>query len=424
MSFADTLPDNVRRRSRLFAIGSALFGCISEWVNDSNAIIILFLVMLGGSESFSLFSSSFSGLSTVFLGMLAAMIAGWIGLRGTYRISVLVGTVMFFLMALAPYFGANAKYVVIIGALCYNMARPLYVAAWYPMCGNMLRIHERASFFSTMRFCYMIQNTILLYLAGRFMGDEPQQWKFQVILVFAGIMALGRIFCMDRMPVDKSEEKYGHHFLKSLVSLYNEHGVVGYAFYLLAVYTCSMGQLPLCIIYMKSGLSFGAGTIMSITSCRLCGMIIGFVTVRYATRIWSVLKYQFLTHLLLVAVSLAVLFVRPDSAHNAILMGAIFFFSGMAYAHIMCLSSMRTLELAPADNRVVAMSFCSVMQSIGTVISTLGATILLASGALSPKWSVLGVEFSHFHFMFILYFLLCVFSMLFLILVPGQRREN
>ena len=131
--------------------------------------------------------------------------------------------------------------------------------------------------------------------------------------------------------------------------------------------------------------------------------------------------------LLMVAVwllSLAVLFVRPDSAHNAILMGAIFFFSGMAYAHIMCLSSMRTLELAPADNRVVAMSFCSVMQSIGTVISTLGATILLASGALSPKWSVLGVEFSHFHFMFILYFLLCVFSMLFLILVPGQRREN
>ena len=424
MSFADTLPDNVRRKGQRYAITSALFGCISEWVNDSNAIIILFLVMLGGSEAFSLFSSSFSALASVLLGMPCALLISRIGLRRSYTSATFFGMVMFLLMASAPMFGPRAKYVVMIGALCYNLSRPLYSNSWYPMCGNVLRSDERGKFFSTMRFSYMILNTCLLYLAGRFMGDEPQLWKFQVIILFAAVMAFGRVFCMNKMPIDKSEEKEAGNFIRSLCSLFNEHGVLGYAFYLFAAYTASIGLLPLCIIYMKKGLAFGADTIMTVTSCRLCGMIIGFVTVRFATRLFSVRRYQVLTHILLVLVSFFVLFVRPDGAHSAILMGILFFSSGLAYAHLMCLSSMRTIELAPQNNRVVAMSFCLVMQSIGSVISTLGATLLLASGALAPKWTVFGVDFSHYHFMFIIYFLLCVFSMLFLILVPGQKKES
>ena len=229
---------------------------------------------------------------------------------------------------------------------------------------------------------------------------------------------------MNKMPIDKSEEKEAGNFIRSICSLYNEHGVLGYAFYLLVAYTASMGLLPLCIIYMKKDLSFGADTIMTVTSCRLCGMIIGFLTVRFASRMFNIFRYQVMTHLLLVLVSFLVLFVRHDGAHSALLMGVVFFMSGLAYAHLMCLSSMRTIELAPQNNRVVAMSFCAVMQSIGIVISTLGATLLLASGALAPKWTVFGVDFSHYHFMFIMYFLLCVFSMLFLILVPGQKKES
>ena len=423
MSFADTLPDSVRKKAQRYAIASALFGCISEWVNDSNAIIILFLVMLGGSEAFSLFSSSFSGIACVLVGMPCALLAGKIGLRRSYQTAQIWAMTMFFIMASAPLFGANAKYVVIVAALCFNLSRPLYTTAWFPMCGNMLRSNERAGFFSTMRFSYMILNTCLLYLAARFMGDNPQMWKFQVIIVFAGIMAYGRVYCMNRMPVDEAEEKEAGNFLSSIHALYNEHGVLRYAFYLLAAYSSSMGLIPLCIIYMKKDLAFGEEAIMTITSCRLCGMIIGFVTVRYITRLWKVYRYQVLTHLLLIAVSFMVLFVRRDAAHSAILMGVVFFLSGLAYAHLMCLSSMRTLELAPPNNRVIAMSFCQVMQSMGIVISTLGATLLLASGALAPKWSVFGVDFTHFHFMFMIYFLLCVFSMLFLVLVPGQKKE-
>ena len=424
MSFADTLPDNVRRKARRYAIFSALFGCISEWVNDSNAIIILFLVMLGGSEAFSLFSSSFGGIASMVLGMPFALLISRIGLRRSYSCATFFGMAMFFLMASAPFFGPKAKYIVMIAALCYNLSRPLYSNSWYPMCGNMLRSDERGKFFSTMRFSYMLLNTCLLYLAGCFLGDEPQLWKYQVIIIFAAIMAYGRVYCMDKMPIDKNEEKGTSNFIRSICSLYNEHGVLGYAFYLLAAYTASMGLLPLCIIYMKKELSFGAGTIMTVTSCRLCGMIIGFITVRFAARMFNIFRYQLMTHLMLVLVSLIVLFVRPDGAHSGFLMGVVFFMSGMSYAHLMCLSSMRTIELAPQNNRVVAMSFCSVMQSIGTVISTLGATALLASGALAPKWTMFGVDFSHYHFMFIIYFLLCIFSMLFLMLVPGQKKEN
>ena len=47
MSFAESLTENERRKSRIYATVSAMFGCISEQVIDSNTIIILYLMMLG-----------------------------------------------------------------------------------------------------------------------------------------------------------------------------------------------------------------------------------------------------------------------------------------------------------------------------------------------------------------------------------------
>ena len=43
MAYADTLPDNVRRKARILAISSAVSGCISEVMLDYSAIIILLL---------------------------------------------------------------------------------------------------------------------------------------------------------------------------------------------------------------------------------------------------------------------------------------------------------------------------------------------------------------------------------------------
>ena len=102
MHFADTLSDRQRLRCRRTAIGSTMFGCISTQLIESNALVVLYLTMLGGSDSFTMFSSSLTSISNILLLIpCAAMAAGW-GLRRTYTLSSAVGFLAFLLMAAAP----------------------------------------------------------------------------------------------------------------------------------------------------------------------------------------------------------------------------------------------------------------------------------------------------------------------------------
>ena len=81
MAFADTLPDNVRKRSRFFAIASTIFGCVPEIIVDSNSLLIIYIVMLGGSEVFSMFSSSISSIASLFMLIPFAGVAARVGLK-------------------------------------------------------------------------------------------------------------------------------------------------------------------------------------------------------------------------------------------------------------------------------------------------------------------------------------------------------
>ena len=50
MTYAETLSEKVRRSGRRYAYGACLFGCISEVMLDSSAIIIIFFTMLDGGD--------------------------------------------------------------------------------------------------------------------------------------------------------------------------------------------------------------------------------------------------------------------------------------------------------------------------------------------------------------------------------------
>ena len=65
MHFAETLSDRQRQHYRRTAVCSTMFGCISTQLIESNALIVLYLTMLGGSDSFSMFSASLTGVSNI-----------------------------------------------------------------------------------------------------------------------------------------------------------------------------------------------------------------------------------------------------------------------------------------------------------------------------------------------------------------------
>ena len=186
--YASNFSSCERRRFRGFATLSTVTGCVSEQFIDSNTIIILYLVMLGGSESFSMFSSAATGLMKVFLSIPFAGIAAKIGMRTSYRLAVYMAIAAYLLMAAAPYFGLSATYLVIAGCMLYALSRPLYGATWYPLCDAFLLRSERRAFFGSMRFIYMTFNSLLIFGIGCLMGKNPPLYLVQIIIAFAAVI--------------------------------------------------------------------------------------------------------------------------------------------------------------------------------------------------------------------------------------------
>ncbi len=423
MSFAETLSSEERRRSRIFATVSALFGCISEQVIDSNTIIILYLMMLEGSASFSLFSSSISAFAHACCSIPFAYIIARTGLRKSYTFSVYLGIAAFLAMVAAPYAGAAAKYVVVVACLAYCVSRPLYSATWYPLLNNFLLPHDRVPFFGTMRVIYMLLNTCLIFLLGKLMGANPPIWILQVAIAFAGITQIGRKICMDRLPIDPDAKQEDVHFPASVLALRNSPRLIGFACLIFFLDLFVLAAIPIATIYMKTVLNLPASTIMYATSTNLVGIIIGNYIMKYIVKWFGLFKFQFATHILFLCVIGLLVFVHEGNQWNLPLLFASFLFNGMGYAAILCLGSTRQLSLGQPDNRVISMAFVTSMQNLGTFIGRTGATLALSSGALASAWSFKGLPFTHFHTMFIVCFAMTFIGLIFQMLATANADE-
>ena len=89
MTFADTLSPQERRRGRVLA---CYFGCISEVMVDSSAIVILYIAMMGGSKSEAMLSTGFSAVFCMLAMIPCAVLVGRIGLKRAVAVSCLAGS--------------------------------------------------------------------------------------------------------------------------------------------------------------------------------------------------------------------------------------------------------------------------------------------------------------------------------------------
>jgi hypothetical protein len=129
MAYAYTLPDNVRRKARIFAISSAMSGCISEVMLDYSAIVILLFTMLNASPTVTMFSSSLTGIMGVFLLIPYAYVVDKIGLKRAVEYACYIGCTGFLLIAVAPLLGSFAIPVALAGTFIYCSQRSLYGSA-------------------------------------------------------------------------------------------------------------------------------------------------------------------------------------------------------------------------------------------------------------------------------------------------------
>ena len=401
-----------------------MFGCISTQLIESNALVVLYLTMLGGSDSFTMFSSSLTSLSNILLLIpCASLAAGW-GIRRTYTASSAIGFCAFLLIAAAPYLGSAAKYAVITGCFVYALTLTIYASTWYPLLDNILTPDDRNGFFSRMRFCYMLFNAGLLFVLGKFLGADPPLWLLQGVFLLAGSALWGRKFCMDRLPLDPAMQRESPNLVRTLGICLRNRPLVGFSLYLCAVYLAFSAALPLALIYMKTALGIPAGTIVLLTSVNLVGKLAGFAALgRWGSR-FSLRQQMIGTHLLALLTVGLLLLLGPGTPRLPVFFGLAFFLLGMVTAFLMCTSAVGMLVLATPGNKIMAIAFCSTSISAGAAAGTLGCTFLLGSGVLSSILEGISPGIGKFQLIFALECLALVLFAALLPLVPAMVRRH
>ena len=424
MNFAETLSAEKRRKARIDAILSTIFGTISEQAIDTNTLLILYLMLLGGGDSFSMLSTAIVGLCGVFLSIPSAGIVNKLGLRLSYSTAIYLQVTMLACIAGAPFFGSMAPAVVMSAFAVYCILRSLYAATWFPLLDNFLLAEERGRFFGNMRFIYMIFNMLLIFSVGFLMGEKPPLWIIQLYFVVAGAGLLWRKIFLDRLPYSCDVATTRVEILPALkISLANS-ALVGFSFYLGFLTLAALSAFPLAVVYMKSCLGLGAQTIMIITSLGIGGQIAAYGAVGFLMKNMPRKYFTLMIHLIFLLVIGGLLLTSPEQSWNSYLLGVLFFFNGMAAAFLNCLASTEMLSLARPGNKVMAMAFTTTFQSIGNAVGRLGMTLLMASGMLAPVWQCGNRSLTYFHTLFIFSFVMTLLGLLFLVLTPAMVPER
>ena len=414
-AFAETLTDKERKRARIHAYFACYTGCISEVMLDSSAIIIVYLSMLGANDMLVMLSTSFTGILGMLLFIPFASVISHIGMKKGSSIACIIGCSGFLLMALAPLFGSIRQYVAIIGCLIYCVQRSLYSAAWYPMLDTFLRAQDRGSFFGTMRYSYMIVSGVLFYLVGKLMGKEPPLLLMQVIIGIAGVLVMGRMYCMLRFPDNTLERTAKLNIRKSLGISLRNGPLVSYSVYACLISIAYTSLVPITLLYLKNYVKLPAGQVQIFSTIGIAGSITGFFFYGYLFKKLKIKRLEFLVHFIFLTASLLLFGLNKNIPGFIWLIGIVYFFSSYAASTFLCNNSTEMLALAKPGNKPMAMAFQQTYMNIGVSIGRTGTALILGANLLAPTWELNGVTVCNYQTLFLLY---AVIAAVILILFP------
>lgn len=416
MTFADTLSARERRRGRILACFACWFGCISEVMVDSSAIVILYIAMMGGSKAEAMLSTGFSAVFCTVAMIPCAALVGRIGLKRAVVAACLAGCAGFLLMAAAPFFGPWRKAAALAGCLVYSAQRTLYGAAWYPMLDVFLRPRDRGSFFGTMRFTYMVLSGVLFYFVGRMMGEDPPVRLMQGVLAVTGLLILGRLFCMLRFPENPAEEKVRLDWRRALGISVRNGPLVGYSVYVCLLSAASTSIVPLTLLYLKNHAGLDAGRVQVFSTVVIAGSVAGFFCYGFLLRALKIRRLELGVHLAFVAAALVLALAGADLPGFLWIAGAAYFLAAFAGSAFMCNNSAEYLALARPGNKPMAVAFLQTYQNVGISVGRAGTAAILGADLLAPSWRLGSLELCGYQTLF----LLCGAAMAFLlVLLPA-----
>ena len=414
-SYAESLTPQQRKKARMQAIGSTLFGCVAEVMLDSSAIITLYIFALGGSGAMTVLAAGLTGLAGMLIYIPCSHFVNKLGLKRAVKYACITGCTGLLLCASGTLFGAAGKYIALLGVFIYSIQRPFYGATWYPLLDNFLRKEDRGSFFGIMRFTYMLSIGIPFFIVGLFMGKEAPILLLQILIAFAGIALLGRWYFINKFPIDPNIQPEVPNIRKALsISLHNGP-LVGYSIYVCLFSIAYTPVYPLILAYLKETVKLSAGDVQLISSCWIGGQLIPFLLYGKLLKKTSLATLELTVHFVVVSIALA-FFLIPTDTPNFFWIGAIgVLILSMAQSIFMCNNSGELMALARPGNKSMAGAFLQTYQNTGTAIGRNASSAILGAGLLMPGWTLWEMQFNAYQSVF----LFCaVIGVVILVLLP------
>ena len=419
MNFAETLTPEARRGARLNAYASTWFGCFTDVMIDSSAIIILYLTMLKSSEMATMFAMSFSGIVAMFMMIPMAGVVDRFGVKRCIYASAWIALGSYLLMAIAPVFGKTAASgIVLTGCLLFSVSRPLWSAAWYPLLNDILLPEERGTFFGRMRFSYMILTGSVFFVIGLVMGENPPEWFLQTVIGAAGLLMFGRIVCISRIPVSASAE--GKYDLKKAFGISIRNGpLVSFSVYVCCLSAAFCSLAPLVLLYLKKGIGCGDNVVQTVSSVGIAGLICGYFFYGPLLAKIGMKRLQLITHALYIVIPFLLFLCGKSMPAPAWIAGGLLFIGNFAFACFNCSFSRETLALARPDNSVMAMAFCQTYQQLGMGSGRVVTSFLLGSGMLATQWNWRGLSVCNYQTLFLIEAFFGLFCLIMLFCIPS-----
>ncbi|MBE6355836.1 MAG: MFS transporter [Lentisphaerae bacterium] len=403
MTYAETLSEKVRRSGRRYAYGACLFGCISEVMLDSSAIIIIFFTMLDGGDMLTMLGTSFTGILGALFYIPCSILITRCGLKKVVYHSCLAGCMGFMLIACAPFFGmAAAKYVALAGCLIYSFQRISYGAAWYPLLDVFLRPEDRAKFFGTMRFFYTGFTGTLFFIIGLIMQKNPPVMFLQMVIGCAGVLILGRAFCVSRFPDNLRDAPENPDVRKGLGIAMKNGPLTAYSIYVWMFTIAHASLSPLAYLYYRQYVQLNPGTVQIISTAGIAGLVTGYWC--YSRKLGACkLKYlELFSHCIYIVAAFTLFFMDKSVPGFPLIAGCVMFSITFAASLFTCNNSAELLALARPGNKAMAMAFVQTYSSAGTAIGRTGTSLLLGTSMFAPVWEFYGREISRYQTFFLL----------------------
>ena len=402
MNYAETLSPETRKRARIYAYFACVFGCVSEIMLDSSAVIIIFLTMLGGSDMLTMLCAGFSGVSGALLYIPSGLLIACIGAKRMVKYSCLTGCAGFIIMALAPLAGEWGKYVATAGCFIYCIQRNSYGAAWYVLLDVFLRPEDRAGFFGMMRFIYTGVVGLLLFFIGVWMKTNPPIIFLQIVIAVTGLLVMGRYYCASKFPDNLRDAPEIPDIRKGLGISMKNGPLTAYSVYVGLLTVAYTSQIPLTYLYLKQYVNMNPGTVQIISSVGIAGSLVGYFCYSRFLGNFKLKYLELLTHLLYMAVAFTLFFLDKSVPGFAVWVGMAVFCNLLAFSIYMCNNSAEMLALARPGNKTMAIAFVNTYISGGNTVGRIGTSLILGTAMLAPVWEFGGRIISRYQTFFLI----------------------